>query len=79
MTQIFASLIQTFHISLTDDWEADTLTKKQVTYAAADSAVALDIFLALCSKQTLGSPVNIAECDVSVETLQTYIDEHCSR
>lgn len=62
-----------------DDWEADTLTKKQVTYAAADSAVALDIFLALCSKQTLGSPVNIAECDVSVETLQTYIDEHCSR
>ena len=63
---------------LPDDWEAETLSRDQVSYAAADGAAALDIYLALCCRKELGSPIDLSEF-AGLSSAELQIEEHCSR
>lgn len=61
-----------------DDWEADYLSNEQINYAAADGAVALDIFYTLCFDDEIGKPVSLLDYELSPESEES-IEQICNR
>lgn len=61
-----------------DDWEAYSLSQEQIKYAAADGAVALDIFYALMAEKDLGVPFNVSEIEWGSD-IKDQLTKFCGR